>query len=230
MRLSLARPCPIDLPPPAPGERVSACDHCREPVHNLVEFTEGEARALFAKPGPAPCVRFVRGADGLVRFARQAVELAAVASLAACMRGKPALVPPESPLVCSPTSFAVEAALAAGTARFSVVDDTGLPIPGVALRLSLPDGTAREVQTDAEGLATVEGLAPGRHVFRAERPGFATVTGAFEVTTEAGVGVRIVPQLDGGEVFVGMVVQTVEVETTSRSTTITRDRLKKLPQ
>lgn len=67
---------------------------------------------------------------------------------------------------------------AAGTLRITVVDPSGAVIVGATVTVTSAEDAARspapDVTSDASGIATVPGLAPGRYTVKAAFPGFET--------------------------------------------------------
>src|SRR5262245_22702260 len=72
----------------------------------------------------------------------------------------------------------VSAQTQSATLKLTVVDPTGAVLSGAAVVVAGGDDATRairkEAQTDAEGVATVAGLTPGRYVIGASFPGFET--------------------------------------------------------
>jgi hypothetical protein len=83
--LAVRSPCSVDWAAMDGTDTRRFCLQCNKAVHNLSAMAPCEAEALLAAPGPAPCVRFLRRADGSVIFGlARAAALAGVATLAAC--------------------------------------------------------------------------------------------------------------------------------------------------
>jgi hypothetical protein len=59
-----------------------------------------------------------------------------------------------------------------GTLRVTVLDPSGAAIPGAAVAVTDPAGTAHTGQADARGEALVSDLEPGTYVLRVHSPGF----------------------------------------------------------
>jgi hypothetical protein len=84
-QLAIQSPCSADWAAMDGTETRRFCLSCNKAVHNLSAMAPCEAEALLARPGPAPCVRFLRRRDGSIVFdLARAAALAGVASLAAC--------------------------------------------------------------------------------------------------------------------------------------------------
>ncbi len=106
-QLALQSPCSADWAKMDGTDTRRFCVTCEKAVHDLSAMAPCEAEALLARPGPAPCVRFLRRRDGSVVFdLARAAALAATSALAACgaphlvpMMGTVAEVPPASPTV-----------------------------------------------------------------------------------------------------------------------------------
>ncbi len=80
----------------------------------------------------------------------------------------------------APAAAQAPAQPARGTLQVTVADPSGAIIPGATVTvISQENGTAATkpalVQTSPQGLATLDGLAPGRYTIQAEFPGFDTV-------------------------------------------------------
>src|SRR5690242_18539931 len=86
-------------------------------------------------------------------------------------------------------TFALVVCLFAATAQaqqqakvlITVADPSGAVIPGATVTVTQQDGSAKAAPvqpatTSQAGLATIEGLAPGRYMLTAEFPGFEPVT------------------------------------------------------
>src|SRR5919107_270707 len=66
-RLQVSEPCSAEWDSMAGDERVRFCAHCRMHVHNLSEFTPGEALDLVLRSGGRLCLSIERDARGLPR-------------------------------------------------------------------------------------------------------------------------------------------------------------------
>lgn len=87
----------------------------------------------------------------------------------------------------------------------TVIDENGVPVEGagVTARSAIQDSGWRTTRTDSSGAFRLDGLAPGRYTFRAEKPGYVAGE-ARDIDLEAALaGVRI--SLKGGGTIVGTV-------------------------
>ncbi len=120
-----------------------------------------------------------------------------------------------------------------GTIRASVVDDTGLPIPGGTLSLSGVSliGGVQERQTDANGMALFVELPAGRYRLVAAKGGFGGVTLEGIVVIIGRETKQTVEMVPGAaeEIVVEARQKAVDVSNTSRSTVLTKDFLQKIP-
>jgi hypothetical protein len=109
---------------------------------------------------------------------------------------------------------------AGGTIKGQVLDDTGAYVPATDVRITGPRGFSRTLQSDALGVFTVPGLAPGNYIVRTTRTGFAI--SSTPVTVDAGkvVSLNIPLKIEASkqEVTVqGEAVGTVSVEASSNA-------------
>ena len=96
-------------------------------------------------------------------------------------------------LLLSSLLAAPSAARTAGSIEGVVVDENGLPLPGVRVTVSGP-GERRELVTGDDGAWTASGLSPGEYLVRAALPQFRAEGVRVPVEAGAAAPVRVVMQ------------------------------------
>jgi hypothetical protein len=142
------------------------CARCDEIVHDLSAMTPDAAAALLARGGA--CVRFRRAPDGSVLHdLARAASFVAMTAAAACVHP----VPTQAPVADATPTAEPAPALTVRVETRELHD----PVAGLAVVAISETGDRVEGETDHDGNARFDGLAPGQyrvevrigdHVFR----------------------------------------------------------------
>ncbi|MBN1336973.1 MAG: TonB-dependent receptor [Deltaproteobacteria bacterium] len=120
-----------------------------------------------------------------------------------------------------------------GQIKGTVTDGSGGPVPGVVVEISSPalQGTRGDT-TDASGSFRVVGLPPGVYRIEASKPAFQKWT-ARDVYVAAGatvtVQIPLTQAVAGEEIVVEETVPVVDVTSTRRGVTFTKEMLRDIP-
>ncbi len=132
--------------------------------------------------------------------------------------------------IISPPSIAAEVS---GQIRGTVVDDSGMEVPGVVVTVTSDNLIGeRAIETAAEGTFRAAGLPPGEYTVEAVKPGFNTWR-----TTDIGVVIGGVVTLEvsmslaeAGEVLIVTAsAPTVDIERTQTGLTMTAEMMQDIP-
>ncbi len=95
------------------------------------------------------------------------------------------------------------------TLRGTVLDPSGLPVPKASVTVSGPNNVVKVVQTDASGVYTVAGLAPGKYMVR-------VIAAGFSLFEKAGVDVAARPVTLDAHLAIATETQEVTVADTQQ--------------
>jgi len=185
-------PCDADWDSMIGNDRVRFCEHCNLHVTNLSSLTRPEAMRLVARSEGRLCVRFLKGADGVLtkqlpqslhqisrRVSRIAagaftatLSLSSAAAQTAFTNFKPDEIVSHQLLQEKQRETAVLANLW-GT----VLDPNGAVIPEALVEISdAATGFAAKTTSSDEGLYVFKGISPGTYTLKVGNvPGFANL-------------------------------------------------------
>lgn len=142
---------------------------------------------------------------------------------------------PQKLLVAATVLLVMDPAWASSTAgaiKGSVVDESGLSIPGALVTISSPAliGGAQQRTTDDEGNFQFSELAPGAYELVAEMQGFGPVK-KHGVEVQLGRTTNVAVEMKAGSTVVDVVGErsVVDTEQASSTTTMTSDFLSRIP-
>jgi len=241
--LRVASPCHIGWERMSGDERVRFCDSCKLNVYNFSEMTPGEIESLLVKTEGRICGRMYRRTDGTILTRDCPVGLRALrrrlsrsaGALVATVLSFCSVAFPQSSKDKSKSSQQVQLKRRKSdnnTSRFTgvILDPMAAVIANAdAILLAKSGAKLRVVKTNDIGQFSFEGLAEGVYKLEIYSPGFKVLTvKPFEIKAAENVRAEIVLNVDG-EVLVGIIVTSSDIESSNGTTKIRGDFIRKLP-
>lgn len=251
LRIPIAAPCPADWAAMEGDGPHRHCRTCDKTVHDVSALSPDEAEALLAAPGAPPCVRHERRRDGSVLFdLARVTAISGVVVLAACAPHHP-----EPERLPSAEQHASSAPVDHVQLHVTVLDDSGLGIPGALVTVATEgpqgadgaggaggaggaegaegaDGAQASWQgvTDDDGIVTMSDVPAGTLRWRVQKQGFPTVERRITVGAESEA--TITAELNAGDVVMGVIFVSptgVDTSTIEGGRTIDRGALDRIP-